>query len=55
VSSSSWAAARFGARRALSRFAWENRETVAEIDVNPLFALPSGAIAADALVIPRKK
>jgi acetyltransferase len=36
---------------ALSRFAWEQRENVAEIDVNPLFALPAGAVAADALIV----
>jgi acetate---CoA ligase (ADP-forming) len=38
---------------ALSRFAWENRECVQEIDINPLFALPEGVIAADALIVPR--
>lgn len=38
---------------ALSRFAWENREAVEEIDINPLFALPSGVVAADALIVPR--
>ena len=38
---------------ALSRFAWANRETVAEIDINPLFALPGGAVAADALIVGR--
>jgi acetyltransferase len=38
---------------ALSRFAWENRESVQEIDINPLFALPKGVVAADALIVPR--
>jgi acetyltransferase len=35
---------------ALSQFAWENRETIAEIDVNPLIVLPRGAVAADAFI-----
>ena len=35
----------------LSRFAWDNRETVAGVDVNPLVALPHGAVAADALIV----
>jgi acetyltransferase len=39
---------------ALSRFAWDNRKTVAEIDINPLFALPSSAVAADALIVGRR-
>ena len=39
---------------ALSRFAWINRETIAEIDINPLFALPAGAVAADALIVGRR-
>lgn len=36
---------------ALSRFAWTHRDVVAEIDINPLFALPDGAVAADALIV----
>lgn len=39
---------------ALSQFAWAHREQVQEIDINPLFSLPDGAVAADALVVPRK-
>jgi len=39
---------------ALSQFAWHNRDTIAEIDINPLFALPAAAVAADALIIGRK-
>lgn len=38
---------------ALSQFAWHNRDTIAEIDINPLFALPAAAIAADALIVTR--
>ncbi len=37
---------------ALSRFAWEHRDAVSEIDVNPLFILPQGVLAADALIVP---
>ncbi|WP_118181618.1 acetate--CoA ligase family protein [Paraburkholderia phosphatilytica] len=37
---------------ALSRFAWEHRDGVSEIDVNPLFVLPDGVLAADALIVP---
>jgi acetyltransferase len=39
---------------ALSRYAWANRETIAEIDINPLFALPAGAVAADALIVGKR-
>ena len=38
---------------ALSQFAWQNRERVQEIDINPLFALPTGVVAADALLVLR--
>lgn len=38
---------------ALSQFAWHNRDTIAEIDINPLFALPVAAVAADALIVTR--
>lgn len=38
----------------LSQFAWHNRDTIAEIDINPLFALPAAAIAADALIVGRR-
>ena len=38
---------------ALSQFAWESRELVREIDVNPLFVLPNGVAAADALIVLR--
>jgi acetyltransferase len=37
---------------ALSRFAWTHRDQVREVDINPLFALPDGVVAADALVVP---
>lgn len=39
---------------ALSRFVWANRETVQEVDVNPLFLAQGGVVAADALVVTRK-
>jgi len=38
---------------ALSRFAWDNRDRVSEIDLNPLFVLPVGVVAADALIVLR--
>jgi acetyltransferase len=38
---------------ALSRLGWHNRDTIAEIDINPLFALPGAAVAADALIVGR--
>jgi len=37
------------AAAALSRLAWDLRESLAEIEINPLFVARSGAIAADAL------
>ena len=37
----------------LARFVWENRDSVSEIDINPLIATPHGAIAADALIVGR--
>jgi acetate---CoA ligase (ADP-forming) len=36
---------------ALSRFAWDHRAQVQEVDLNPLFVLPQGVAAADALVV----
>jgi len=36
---------------ALSRFAWDHRDQVKEVDLNPLFVLPQGVAAADALVV----
>jgi acyl-CoA synthetase (NDP forming) len=38
---------------ALSRFAWETREVVQEVDINPMFLSQKGVIAADALVVPK--
>lgn len=38
---------------ALSRFAWEQREYVSEVDINPMFVLADGVVAADALVVPK--
>jgi acetyltransferase len=35
----------------LSTFAWESRDLVKEVDVNPLFVLPTGVAAADGLII----
>ncbi|WP_238553207.1 acetate--CoA ligase family protein [Cupriavidus necator] len=37
---------------ALSQFAWESRDQVGEVDINPLFVLPNGVVAADAVIIP---
>jgi acyl-CoA synthetase (NDP forming) len=39
----------------LSQFAWHNRHRIAELDINPLFALPGGAVAADALIVMRSR
>ena len=36
---------------ALSRFAWKNRDRISELDINPLFVLPDGVLAADALIV----
>jgi len=35
----------------LSWFAWEFRERVAEIDINPVLAGPQAATAVDALIV----
>ena len=36
----------------LSIFAAENSDTIQTIDINPFLALPKGAVAVDALIIP---
>jgi acyl-CoA synthetase (NDP forming) len=38
----------------LSVFAATNAESVETIDVNPFIVLPKGAVAVDALIIPRE-
>ena len=40
---------------ALSQFAWQSRDEVGEVDVNPLFVLPRGVVAADALIVLRER
>lgn len=37
----------------LSVFAAENAETIETVDVNPFIVLPEGAVAVDALIVPR--
>ena len=41
----------------VSRFAWEQREAVAEVDINPLLVRPrgKGVVAVDAVVVPKKR
>jgi len=34
-------------------FAAENADTIETIDVNPFIALPTGAVAVDALIVPK--
>ena len=38
----------------LSAFAAKNADVIETIDVNPFLALPNGAIALDALIVPKK-
>ena len=38
----------------LSIFAAANADTIETIDINPFLVLPEGAVALDALIIPRK-
>jgi acetyltransferase len=40
---------------ALSEFAWQSRDDVSEIDLNPLFVFPDGVAAADALIVLRER
>ncbi|MGH3477546.1 MAG: acetate--CoA ligase family protein, partial [Nocardioidaceae bacterium] len=40
---------------AMSQLAGELGDRIAAVDVNPLFVTPSGAVAADALVLPRPR
>src|SRR5262249_43374050 len=37
----------------LSVLAWEQRDRIAEIDINPVIVTPDGCVAVDALVVPR--
>jgi len=41
---------------ALAGFAWAERDSIAEIDLNPVMALPRGrgCIVVDALIVPRE-
>jgi acyl-CoA synthetase (NDP forming) len=38
----------------LSVLAWDNRERIAEIDINPVIVTPRGCMAVDALVVPHR-
>jgi acetate---CoA ligase (ADP-forming) len=40
---------------ALSRLAYANAGTIESIDINPFVVLPEGAVALDALIVPRKR
>ncbi len=37
----------------VSELAWQLRDRLQEMDINPVFAGPKGAVAADALIILR--
>jgi hypothetical protein len=38
----------------LSAYAAANAEAIESIDINPFIVLPKGAVAVDALIVPRK-
>jgi hypothetical protein len=38
---------------ALADFAWQNADTLEEVDLNPIMALPQGCVIVDALIVGR--